>query len=76
MEKDTIGIIPPGGYRSKEKYSMIAVKWLKWLSFKMNLDISHARNGGETPIKVNHKIYKVDGQDRDNRKSVYKFQGC
>jgi hypothetical protein len=37
-----------------------------------NLDIQHARNGGEAQILV----YKVDGLLRSGAKEVFEFYGC
>ena len=51
LKPETIGIVPNGGYRTNERQSMIAIKWLKWLCEKdTTLDIQHAKNGGEVRI--------------------------
>lgn len=47
LKPDTIGIVPHGGYRANERQSVIAIKWLKWISETQNADIQHARNGKE-----------------------------
>ena len=47
LKENTIGIVPAGGYRKNDKQSIIAIKWLKWLSEQNGLDIQHAKNGGE-----------------------------
>ena len=47
LKPETIGIVPHGGYRKNEMQSVIAIKWLKWISEKEDLDIQHARNGQE-----------------------------
>ena len=47
LKPDTIGIIPHGGYRKNDKHSIVAMKWLKWVSESEGIDIQHARNGGE-----------------------------
>ena len=57
LKPNTIGIVPEGGYRRKERQSVMALKWLKWLSEQNNWDIQHARNRGEKRIGP----YKVDG---------------
>ncbi len=49
----------------------MGIKWLKWVSVSENLDIQHARNGGE--VRIGN--YKVDGCRR-NSKYVYEFYGC
>ena len=53
-------------------YSVVAIKWLKWLSDSEQLNIQHARNGGE--VRIGH--LRVDGQDRDNPMQLYEFYGC
>ena len=57
LKKDQIGIILPGGYRHNEMQSIIALKWLKWVAEKEDLQIQHAGNGVEKQIGK----YKVDG---------------
>ncbi len=32
LEEETIGIVPNGGYRKKEKQSAQALRYLKWIS--------------------------------------------
>ena len=78
LAKDTIGLIPPGGFRRNEKQSFIAIKWLKWISVSQNIQIQHARNMGEKIIKFdNGHTLKVDGYTEINgEKIVYQFQGC
>ena len=66
LKPNTIAIVPHGGYRKSEKQSMVAIKWLKWLSETEDLDIQHARNGGEVRIMN----FKVDGQLRSDPKQV------
>ena len=48
--KDTIAIIPPMGYTPKVKQSLIAHKWLSYLSEKNDVYIQHARDGGEKRV--------------------------
>ena len=52
LKENTIGIVPAGGYRKNDKQSIIAIKWLKWLSEQNGLDIQHAKNGGEVCLLV------------------------
>ena len=72
LKKETIAIVPNGGYRTEEMQSAIAIKWLKWLSESEDLEIQHARNGREVKI-LN---YKVDGQLRNDIKQLFEFNGC
>ncbi|XP_041479156.1 uncharacterized protein LOC121426824 isoform X1 [Lytechinus variegatus] len=70
LEVDTIGLIPQHGYKSKERHSLAALKWLKWVSHKEGIRLQHARNGGE--FKIGR--YRVDGYHVDS-KTVYEFLG-
>lgn len=72
MPEKSIGIVPFLGYRKNERQSLIAIKWLKWLSHTTAVNIQHKMNGGEVTIGR----FKVDGQSRDDRRSVYEFNGC
>jgi hypothetical protein len=72
LKENTIALIPNGGYRKREKHSIIAIKWLRLISGLYNLNIQHARNGGEAQI-LN---YKVDGLLRSGAKEVFEFYGC
>jgi len=67
----TIGIVPHGGYNRKENQSVIALKWLKWVSETQNIRIRHKLNGGEVKIGW----CKVNGLDEENG-TIYEFQGC
>ena len=58
LEPETMGIIPPWGYKSAKQYSRIGIVWLEYMSKKMKKHIRHARNGGEVCI-LNR--YYVDG---------------
>jgi hypothetical protein len=45
---------------------------MRLVSEQYNLDIQHARNGGEVQILQ----YKVDGLLRSTKKDVFEFYGC
>ena len=66
LKPETIAIVPHGGYRKNEMQSIVAIKWLKWLSHSEDLQIQHARNGGEVHVLK----YKVDGMLRTDNKQV------
>lgn len=70
LKPNTIGIIPYNGYRSKDIQSVIAIKWLMWISKQNNIRIQHKFNGGEKKIGP----FIVDGMDDNN--TVYEFYGC
>lgn len=58
IKEDTIGIIPAGGYRLKDKQSKIALKWLRWLEHSLGKNIQHAGNGREARI-CNFKVCNI-----------------
>ena len=71
LENDTIGIIPPQGYRPSDKQSVMAYQWLHYLA--KNLRIQHGRNVGEKYIGP----YKVDGYyESETERTVLEFHGC
>ncbi len=47
LQENTIAIIPPHGYRPKDKQSLLALKWLSYKAEKEDFYIQHARNAGE-----------------------------
>ena len=71
LKPDTIASIPHGGYHFKERFSIIACKWLQWEAQERGVRIQHARNGGEAPIGP----YKVDGLV-EGTNHVLEFHGC
>ncbi|MCP3663791.1 MAG: hypothetical protein GY696_15090, partial [Gammaproteobacteria bacterium] len=77
LPRNTIGLIPPGGYRKNDVQSITAFLWMQHLSVKNNIRIQHARNGGEKIIQVGSKKYKVDGYaEVRGVKTIYEFHGC
>ncbi|KAK4874279.1 hypothetical protein RN001_013639 [Aquatica leii] len=69
---NTIGLIPPGGYRLNDKQSSIAIKWLDWVAQNSNISIQHAGNARE--FRLPEGIL-VDGYCFE-LKTVYEFLGC
>ena len=70
LKKDTIAIFNHDR-QLKIKQSIVAVKWLSYISEKEDLYIQHARNGGEKRFEV----YSLDGYCEETR-TAYEFQGC
>lgn len=58
------------GYRRSERQSVVALQWLKWVAHSRNLEMQHARNGGEKKIGS----YKADGFCGEQNK-VFEFHG-
>jgi len=69
LKKNTIGIVPSNNYHPVENQSIMALKWIKWVSKTENIDIRHKLNGGEAKIGS----FKVDGLCKN---TVYEFHGC
>lgn len=73
LNPESIAIIPSHGYRPEEKQSIMAYKWLSYLSHTQGTYIQHGRNMGEKHIGP----YKVDGYyELDGEKVVLEFHGC
>ncbi|MCP4353153.1 MAG: hypothetical protein GY795_47485 [Desulfobacterales bacterium] len=75
LPKDTIGLIPPGGYRKNDVQSVTALIWLKYITETEGIHIQHARNGGEKKIYIGNRTYKVDGYAAATN-TIYEFYGC
>ncbi|XP_062579153.1 uncharacterized protein LOC134241085 [Saccostrea cucullata] len=72
LERESIGIIPPQGYRPKDRQSVKAMQWIKYHAHQTNIDIQHAGNVGEKAIGP----YRVDGYyEIGNQKIVMEFHG-
>ena len=74
LRENTIGLIPSHGYRPLETHSIKAMKWLKCFAFKNNVEVQHARNGGEK--QVNN--VKLDGYyiEEDGTEVALEYNGC
>jgi len=70
LEKGMIGIVPHEGYRRKDKHSVVAIKWLMWISHSEGIQMQHARNHGE--VKIGD--FKVDGFCYELNK-IFEFHG-
>ena len=57
--------------RLKTKTSNKAVKWLSWVAETEEIDIEHAKNGGEKRVGN----YSLDGYCQE-RNTAYEFHGC
>ncbi|MCP4051777.1 MAG: hypothetical protein GY739_01725, partial [Mesoflavibacter sp.] len=56
LEHEQIAVVPFGGYRRRDKQSVMATKWLKWVSHSRGLRLRIA-NSAEGEMKVGR--YKV-----------------
>jgi hypothetical protein len=74
LDPESLGIIPSHGYRPQQNQSNKAVKWLKYMCTRENIQIQHALNAGEMQIGP----FTVDGyqENASGDKIVYEFHGC
>lgn len=55
-------------------FSRVAIKWLESIEQKEGITIQHAGNMGEKKIKVQNKLFKVDGFC-ETTNTIYEFYG-
>ncbi|XP_063913325.1 uncharacterized protein LOC135129984 [Zophobas morio] len=72
LKPNTIGIIPTGGYRGRDRHSKIAIAWLLWQEYTLQCRIKHAGNGPEVRLREN---IVVDGFCSETN-TVFEFSGC
>ena len=74
LQPNSIAIIPPYGYRTVEKQSVMAYQWLAYVANKEKINIQHGRNMGEKHVGP----YKLDGyyENESGEKIALEFQGC
>ena len=70
LKKDTIAIFN-NDRQLKIKQSIVAAKWISYISEKEDLCIQHVRNGGEKRFGD----YSLDGYCEETH-TAYEFQGC
>ena len=71
LQENTIAIIPPHGYHSKDKQSLLALKWFSYKAEKEDIYIRHARNAGEKRVAG----YLLDGYHEETNK-YFEINGC
>ena len=75
LDNESIGIIPANRYTSEHRQSIKALKGLKYVSERDEINILHSRNRGEKQIGS----YKVDGyretETGDHMYTFYEFHG-
>ena len=76
LQKDTIGIIPYGGYRKADNHSKSALKWMIYEEDKIKPEkIVHAGRAREHYIKE-LGIHVGGYRQSEKEKHVYNFHGC
>ncbi|OXU16303.1 hypothetical protein TSAR_012709 [Trichomalopsis sarcophagae] len=75
LNKNTVGIIPSGGYRRANKQSLKAAQWLTWMEHETDWPIEHSVNSREKRLPEGPL---VDGFCvlENNEKVVLQFHGC
>ena len=74
LNHESIGIIPPHGYRPEAKQSVMAYQWLAYFAHTHDIHIQHGRNHGEKQIGP----YKIDGyyKTKQGIDIALEFHGC
>ncbi|KAG8239774.1 hypothetical protein J437_LFUL019376 [Ladona fulva] len=73
LKKNSIGIVPEGGYRWRDRQSHIAIMWLLAEERERGVSIKHAGNGHE----IRFKGRKVDGVGKEGDTTlVFEFYAC
>ncbi|XP_026286850.1 uncharacterized protein LOC113212391 [Frankliniella occidentalis] len=77
LQKDTIGIVPPGGYHGRGKQSHIALKWLDYESHKLGRVIKTIYTDREVSIMGRRVDGYVEIPKRNGtlEKRIYQFHG-
>ncbi|KAK3907377.1 Ectoine dioxygenase [Frankliniella fusca] len=78
LQKDTIGIVPPGGYHGRGKQSHIALQWLDFEAHKIGQVIKTVYTDREVSVMGRHVDGYVEFQHDDGHtvKRIYQFHGC
>jgi hypothetical protein len=71
MKSQSIALIPDYGFDPTQNLSLKQIFWLKYISFRENVQIRHCFNNSEKKIGP----YPVDGYCKETD-IVYEFQGC
>lgn len=71
MKEDSIGVLPPNGYRLSENQSKTALKWLKYVELDKDIIIQHAGRGKEFQ---HTKFGRVDGYHAESN-TIFEFDG-
>ncbi|KAK3929395.1 putative DNA polymerase [Frankliniella fusca] len=78
LKKETIGIVPPGGYHGRGKQSHIALQWLDYESFKLGKVIKTIYTDREVSVlgrRVDGYV-EVTNPDNTTTRLLYQFHGC
>lgn len=77
LKHNTIGIIPPGGYRLTERQSAKAIYWLTWMERVLGREIQFSARGKERQITGNIRVDGFCAARNPEEKSIcLNFHGC
>ncbi|KAJ1523104.1 hypothetical protein ONE63_000997 [Megalurothrips usitatus] len=80
MQLYTLGIVPRGGYRGRDKQSFMALKWLDYEQHKLGDKgkIITAENGREVRVmgRPVDGYTEITHEDGSTIKTIYQFHGC
>ena len=74
--------MPSTGFCKTDNHSMASIVWLEYESRRLNINIQHARNGGEHRVRSNNPSggwLKLDGYHVDKesgKETAFEFMGC
>lgn len=72
LQEETIGILPPNGYRLGDKQSKNALKWLYFIEMNHQIEVIHAGRGRE----FSHPAFgRVDGYHPPSN-TILEYMGC
>lgn len=72
LRENQIAILPPNGYRLRDRQSVKALKWIEWVAHFYKIKLESASNGREVRIADN---ILVDAMHIESR-TVFQFHGC
>lgn len=76
MPEKTLGLVPVNGYTDNVKAnSLIAIKYLAWLSKERGIHIQTSVHGKEKQVFVEGKYRKIDGYHEESG-TVFQVNGC
>ena len=74
--------IPAIGFSGGDNHSRSSIVWLEYEAKRLNINIKHARNGGEHRVKSNNpngKWLKLDGyhiNEITGKETAFEYMGC
>ena len=74
---NTIGIIPPNGYRRADKHSQKSIEWLLYCEREIGREIVHAGRTREFRLPEEQLVPALPSEEGPTAKRiVFEYQGC